>query len=439
MVASVSPGPHPVPGQPNGDDAATSDRTAARVECVTALKGPRKWAYQLYRSTPAPLRGVGQKVQQLKAEWAINAQPLPDGGTARLLVGPLNTAGQGAAWATAADQSPGVSAASLSVQGRGAAPVMGFSTDVYLDQPMQLHGLPAWRGSVLGLGKGSAMSHVLCESGRPILANFHRGSFVDDLPALRSVGIRPAVVFHGSDIRLPSDHARMYADSPFVDASDEYVVRLEQSVLRHRAALSDFDGPVFVSTPDLLDFLPDATWLPLAVDIAPFEQVAQSRPAALERSRPVVVHAPSNPRLKGTESIEATLTALAEDGLIDYRRLSGVPHAQMAAFIADADVVVDQVVLGNPGVLAVEAMAAGRVVVAHIAEPVRLRMADRDPESQGPPIVEATPATLRSVIEDVVAQRSAYADMASDGPAWARRNFTHEQAAAVLEPFLSLT
>lgn len=405
---------------------------------MASLKGPRKWAYELYRSTPAPVKGVGQKVQRLKAERAVDAQPLPDGGKARLLVGPLNTAGQGAAWAAAADRLPGVGAASLSVQGRGVTPVMGFSTDVYLDQPMQVHGLRAWRESVLGLGKGSAMSHVLCESGKPILGNFHRGSFVDDLSALRSVGIRPAVLFHGSDIRLPSKHAQLYADSPFVDGSDEYVDRLEQSVLGQRAALRGFDGTVFVSTPDLLDFLPDATWLPLAVDVAPFEHAAQSRPLALERSRPVVVHAPSNPRLKGTEFIEATLTGLAEAGLIDYRRLSGVPHAQMANVIADADVVVDQVVLGNPGVLAVEAMAAGRVVVAHIAEPVRLRMAQRDVQSQMPPIVEATPATLRSVIEEVVGDRTTYAEMGAQGPAWARRNHHEAGANAVMETFLGL-
>lgn len=416
----------------------TSDRTAVSLGCVAALKGPRKWAYELYRSTPAPVKGVGQKVQRLKAERAVDAQPLPDGGVARLLVGPLNTAGQGSAWATSARQLPGVSAASLSVQGRGPAPVMGFSTDVHLDQAMQLHGLRAWRESVLGLGKGSAMSHVLCESGRPILGNFHRGSFLDDLRALRSVGIRLAVVFHGSDIRLPSEHAQMYADSPFVDAGDEYVARLEQSVLAQRVALQDFDGPVFVSTPDLLDFMPEATWLPLAVDVAPFEQASQSRPAALERSLPVVVHAPSNPRLKGTESIEAALTALAEAHLIDYRRLSGVPHAQMADFIADADVVVDQVVLGNPGVLAVEAMAAGRVVVAHLAEPVRLRMAERDPESQAPPIVEATPDTLRSVVEGIVADRSGYAEMAAQAQGWARRNHQGAGVKTVLETFLGL-
>ncbi len=406
---------------------------------MTALKGPRKWAYKLYRSTPAPMRDVGQRVQRLKAERAIDAQRLPDGGAVRVLVGPLNTAGQGAAWASAAERLPGVGAASLSVQGRGASPVMGFSTDIHLDQPMQLHGLRAWRESVLGLGKGSAMSHVLCESGRPILGNFHRGTFLDDLPALRSVGIRPALVFHGSDIRLPSEHAQMYADSPFGNPADEYTARLEQSVMGQRVALRDFDGPVFVSTPDLLEFLPEAMWLPLAVDVAPFGKAAQSRPPALERPRPVVVHAPSNPRLKGTASIEATLTALAEDGLINYRRLSGVPHAQMADLIADADVVVDQVVLGNPGVLAVEAMAAGRLVVAHLAEPVRLRMAERDSMSQRPPIVEATPATLRSVIEEVVSERSAYAEIAAHANAWARRNFTHEQAAAVLEPFLSTT
>lgn len=313
---------------------------------------------------------------------------------------------------------------------------MARATDIYLDQPMQIHGAKAWRESVLGLGEGSAVSHVLSESGRPLLGAFHRGSFQDDVPALRAVGIRTGVVFHGSDIRLPSEHVQMYADSPFGDPTEDYTARLEESVLRQRAALSDFDGPVFVSTPDLLDFLPRATWLPLAVDVLPFETAAACRPAVLERPRPVVIHAPSNPRLKGTEGIEAVLTALAERGLIEYRRLTGVPHAQMPAFIADADVVVDQMVLGNPGVLAVEAMAAGRLIVAHVRESIRAKMAARDVDGEAPPIVEATPATLESTLTNVCEARASYTQFAAAGPAWASRNHDAARAAEVLSTFL---
>ncbi|MGB3829561.1 MAG: hypothetical protein WA962_12380, partial [Ornithinimicrobium sp.] len=252
----------------------------AIVGPVAALRGPAKWAYRAYRSAPRPLRGVGESAQRLLAERAVRRQPLPSGPGTRLLFGPLNTAGQGYAWASAARRRLAhVDASSMSVQGRDAPPAMAFENDIYLTQAMQLHGAEAWRSAVLGMGRGSAMTHVLCESGRPVLGQFHRGSFVADLDALRSVGARVGLLFHGSDIRLPSQHAGLYPHSPFRDGSDhhsndhhgsDYHARLERAASERLRAIADFGGPTFVSTPDLLDFVPQATWLPLSVDIERF-------------------------------------------------------------------------------------------------------------------------------------------------------------------------
>src|SRR5690606_40172359 len=111
-----------------------------------------------------------------------------------------------------------------------------------------------------------------------------------------------------------------------------------------------------VSTPDLLLDAPRAVWLPVVVD----PQRWRSENPVLTRARPVVVHVPSNPWLKGSDVVDAELTRLAERGVVDYRRVSGIASAEMPAVLAEADIVVDQLRMGLYGVAACEAMAGGR-------------------------------------------------------------------------------
>jgi hypothetical protein len=394
---------------------------------VAPLTGPRKWAYQAFSALPGPVRGLGDTALRLRAEREVRAQPGFGDDRVRLLIGPLNTAGQAWQWARAAEQHlPGVSARSLWAERGTRSAALGYRHDIHLSRAAQLRGQRPHRARVLGA------SHVLVESGHPVLGDVRLGSFLDDVPVLRGAGVADGLLLHGSEIRDLRQHAEQDPHSPFAGEWDDRLTRMQATVGRTRGLLADYDGPVLVSTPDLLDFVPGATWLPLVVDVEAFARDAQ----VLRRERPLVLHAPSNPLLKGTRAIEAALRRLSARGVITYRRLEGVPHARMADVIAAADVVVDQVVLGNPGVLLAESLAAGRLVVAHLSEPVRSRMAAADPAGQPVPVVEADPTTIAQVIEQVVADRAAYVEIARQGPAWARRNHDGVRAAQVLAGFL---
>ena len=81
-----------------------------------------------------------------------------------------------------------------------------------------------------------------------------------------------------------------------------------------------------MSTVDLLDDVPDAQWLPVAIDPTPWQDAACP---LFTGERPVVVHVPSNAQLKGTDQIDAVLTELHDRGVLEYRRITGVPHNRM--------------------------------------------------------------------------------------------------------------
>jgi glycosyltransferase involved in cell wall biosynthesis len=156
----------------------------------------------------------------------------------------------------------------------------------------------------------------------------------------------------------------------------------------------------------------------------------------MSRPRPLIVHAPSNPALKGTAEVERVLGPMAGRGLIELRMVTGMPPAEAAALIRSADVVVDQLLLGLYGVLACEAMACGRVVLGHLGESLRARVASELAEEV--PVIETNPRTLGEVVQRLLDEPDWARKAASAGPDFVRRVHDGRRSAAVLAPFLGV-
>jgi glycosyltransferase involved in cell wall biosynthesis len=138
--------------------------------------------------------------------------------------------------------------------------------------------------------------------------------------------------------------------------------------------------------------------------------------------------------MKGTEAIEPVLERLVRAGRIRYRPLRNVPNQDMPSVLAEADIMLDQFAIGSYGVAAVEALAAGRVVIGHVRPEVRHRV--QQDTGWSLPIVEGTPATLEQVIEALLADRSAWQDQALLGPAFVQDVHDGRRSAAILDDFL---
>lgn len=360
----------------------------------------------------AARRAAGRLSAPLRPIRPAPTFPAAPGTTVRLLVAPANFAGQGWAWARAAEAHlNGVGATVMSMAGD----IYDFPADYRVSRQLYRH--PNWQLRQERHVTAS-FTHVLIEAARPVLGPRHGDDCAGDVAALRRHGLSVALVAHGSDIRLPSRHAEREPDSPFARPADhDELARLERLAQRRGAVFNGFDGPTFVSTPDLLLDAPTAVWLPVVVEP---DRWRAERPA-LDRPIPVVVHAPSNPWLKGSDVIDDVVGELAGRGLVEYRRLTGVPAAQMPAALADADIVIDQLRMGLYGVAACEAMAAGRLVVSYVGDHVREHV--RREIGVEPPIVEAAVATLRDVLVRVLDQqggRDEARQLAASGPEFVR-------------------
>lgn len=120
----------------------------------------------------------------------------------------------------------------------------------------------------------------------------------------------------------------------------------------------------FVLNPDLALHAKGAAFLPYAsTDIRTIRQLEHPR-----REKPLVLHAPSDPHIKGTAIIEQALEELRSRFDFDYRVVKNLPHAEALKLYADADLVIDQALAGWYGGFAVEVMAMGKPVAAYIRD-----------------------------------------------------------------------
>lgn len=330
----------------------------------------------------------------------------------RMLVGPVNYAGQGYRWARAAETSGIVSARNYVHTGNNP---FGYDADHLVTWRTAEHSR-AWQHAMLDEIRRS-YTHVLIEACFPILGGMFRGDVRRQVALIRDAGVRVGVVGHGTDVRLPSRHAHDVPHSHFGAGAEDWapVESIERTVADNLALIADLGVPTFVSTAGLLADLPDAHLLGVVIDPEPWAN--DTPPLVRERLR--VVHAPTQTHVKGTDLIRPTVQRLAADGVIDYIELDGVAHADMPAVFAEADVVLDQFRVGDYGVGACETMASGRIALTALTPQVR---AEVERHAGMPiPIPAASIDTLEDVLRDIAARRDHYRAVAAQGPEFVRR------------------
>ncbi len=81
----------------------------------------------------------------------------------------------------------------------------------------------------------------------------------------------------------------------------------------------------------------------------------------------LVIHAPSNPAAKGTEIVSRVFQKLARQyPKIKFQIISGLNYQQLQQLLAKSDIVIDQLLVGWYGGVAVEAMALEKPVLVFI-------------------------------------------------------------------------
>jgi hypothetical protein len=258
-----------------------------------------------------------------------------------------------------------------------AAGPFGYEADVRI----QTEGLAAWRRFAR---RAAFLREALVRYdifhfnfGNSLLTLRAFGRVFDELAVVKRAGKTVFVTFQGCDVRPRSACACRRADCV---ANDRYRAPNAARFARHA-------DRIFHVNPDLRRWLPGSRFVPYA-NVDP--RAVRVAPAQ-RRDTMVVAHAPTDRDVKGTRHVIEAVEALREQGLgIELDLIEGVSSKLAQRRLGESDVVVDQLMIGWYGGVAVEAMALGKPVLCYIRE----QAAEDNPFGAALPILRTTASRL---------------------------------------------
>lgn len=219
---------------------------------------------------------------------------------------------------------------------------------------------------------------------------------------LRPQGI--AVTFQGDDARQGDYCLKNYQLSIAHARLEKYYTPGQDELNRRKVEYFEKEADlIYALNPDLLRVLPRrACFLPYA-HLDPGDIIAESKEVG---SRPMIVHAPTHRKVKGTEYLIEAVSRLKAEGIsCELVLVEGVSHHAAIKIYQQADLIVDQLLAGWYGGFAVEAMALGKPVIGYI-RPEDLNMI---PASMAAdlPVISSTPQSIFQVLKGWLTGRKA--------------------------------
>lgn len=217
---------------------------------------------------------------------------------------------------------------------------------------------------------------------------FYRGDYGNfagfDIPFIKARGRKIVYRFSGFDVRLPHLDLEYNPYSPFRYG---YVLPYpEERVRGYHSFLAEYVDTFLVQDPELGQFRPDAGIIPRTLDLSQWP-VAETP----SNDVPLVVHAPTNPIVKGTPFVMQAVESLQRKGVrFEFKVIENMSHEEAKGWFRMADIVVDQLLIGATGVLTLENWALGKCVLVNL----RKDLFEPFYETDSLPCVNANPDTI---------------------------------------------
>ncbi|RIX52343.1 hypothetical protein D3P08_12725 [Paenibacillus nanensis] len=208
-----------------------------------------------------------------------------------------------------------------------------------------------------------------------------------DLPLLADR--KKIMNFWGSEVRRLSIAKRSNPYNRVKHTDEAAIVKRLKLLSKHfqHVIVPDYEIYEYVK-----DFFPNIHTVRYVVD---HERIAPVYPDPA-KPRPLVVHAPSDPYLKGTEFVLRAVENLHSKIDFDFEFIQKMPHEKALRRYAQADIIVDQLCIGVYSILSIESMLMGKPVITYI----RPDLQEHYPSDL--PIVSASPDTIESTLQDLL-------------------------------------
>ena len=246
---------------------------------------------------------------------------------------------------------------------------------------------------------------------------FHSGSSL--LPENKDLGYlsrhhRLFMEFHGTDLR----QGKTFVDTnPYYKELPQYISNTK--LIKKNKHIFSFIEAAIVHDKELELYLPDdveCVYVPLRINLEYIDSQAKRLRPALETSEdPIkVVHIPSKRNTKGSAFVLNAFEKLNEikvsgKRLFECMLLEDLNHAECLRVIAEADIYLDQLLIGSYGVAALEAMSLNTLCLCYL-NPI---VAEEYPKNL--PLVQVDKDNLIEVLKAIALERESYAKRARSG------------------------
>lgn len=183
---------------------------------------------------------------------------------------------------------------------------------------------------------------------------------------------------------------------------------------------------VFVTNPCWSHCSPDFEYLPspLEPSLAALPQIKLMPKSS--RDPIVILHAPSNPYIKGTPHVKRAVEELQKEGFnIELRIIQKLTRAEAMKQYGNGDIFIEQLHLGSYGNAAIEAMAHGIPVISS-NHPSHAHLAP------GCPIVHADPVTITDRLRELVSDYELRVELGQKCYTWVREFHSSSRISAHL-------
>lgn len=142
-----------------------------------------------------------------------------------------------------------------------------------------------------------------------------------------------------------------------------------------------------------------------------------------------IAHAPNHRTIKGTEYLQAAVARLQQEGhVIELDIIEKVPNPEALSRIAQADILVDQLIFGF-ALAALEGLALGKIVISGIENTETYKLFRHYSYLDECPIVPATVSTIYNVLKELILQQQNWENIGRASRAYVEKR--HSFAASV--------
>lgn len=244
----------------------------------------------------------------------------------------------------------------------------------------------------------------------------------------KAAGIKTVIMTYGSDCTIPERSTDFcFHHTLFLDYGHFYRTRHNRVVWQVGYWCRYADA--VIAQADYIEYLPYWNYAKNSIFCVDLEKLKPDKNFQFNNRKKVhIVHAPNHTAVKGTNFIEDAIFRLIKEGYpIQYDRLQKKTNDEVLEIIKNADIVVDQLIIGWHGIFAIEAMAFGKPVIARVREDLLSTYEEMGCLEKGEvPLIDARPTTIYDVLKNLLDHPEIWGEIGKKSRAYVEKRHSFE-------------